>query len=76
VDSVIPVEQSADIWRKSLALAGNKDVTIKIFPNGNHSLLETKTGALRDSALAKRYVPGFFDFQRDWLLKRVQISAD
>jgi uncharacterized protein len=76
LDQVVPVEKSADIWRQATAKAGNKDVTIKIFPHGNHSLVETKTGALRDSALAKRFVPGFFDLQRDWLLKRVRVTSE
>jgi hypothetical protein len=43
-----------------------------IFPDGDHSLIESESGGLKESARARRFVPGFFDLLREWVLKRVE----
>ena len=67
-DTYLPVEKSAAIWKSSLERAGNKDFTIRIFANGDHSLIESKTGGVKESARAERFVPGFFDALLQWAL--------
>jgi dienelactone hydrolase len=62
-DALVPAEKSAAIWKACLAKAGNKDVTIKIFPHADHGMTDTRTG-VQD--------PEFFTLQRDWILKHVQ----
>jgi pimeloyl-ACP methyl ester carboxylesterase len=71
-DTFLPAEKSARIWQTALEKAGNKDVTIRVFPDGNHSLIESKTGGLKESARAQRFVPGFFETLRDWTLKQIK----
>ena len=39
LDTFTPVAETTANYRKGMAKAGNKDVTIKIFPNADHSLL-------------------------------------
>lgn len=73
LDTFVAVEESVAVWRKSLAQAGNKDVTIRVFPDGDHSLLEAKTGGLKEVPRLKGFVPGYFQMQKDWLLRRVQV---
>jgi dipeptidyl aminopeptidase/acylaminoacyl peptidase len=71
-DTFVPAEKSARIWRAALAKAGNKDVTIKVYPDGDHSLIMSKTGGLKESARAWGFVPGYFETLRDWTQKRTR----
>jgi uncharacterized protein len=71
-DTFLPAEKSAAIWKAALEKAGNKDVTVRVFPDGDHSLIESESGGLKEAARARRFVPGFFDLCRDWVLKRVE----
>lgn len=68
-DTFLPVEKSVQVWQRALEKAGNKDVTLRVFPDGDHSLIESRTGGLKDTARARRFVPGYFDTIRDWTLK-------
>lgn len=72
LDTYLPVKKSVAAWQKGLRHAGNRDVTIKVFSRGEHSLIEAKTGGIKEVPRLKRFVPGYFQTQRDWLLKRVK----
>jgi len=74
-DTFVPVEKSALNWKRGLEKADNKDVTIKIFESGDHSLVEVKTGGLKELPRLRRFVPGGFEFQKEWLLKHVTLDA-
>jgi dienelactone hydrolase len=39
LDTLTPVTETTANYRKGLAKAGNKDLTIKVFPNADHALL-------------------------------------
>src|SRR4051794_24123387 len=65
-DTFVPVEKSARIWQTALEKGGNRQVTIRIFPNADHSLIESKTGGLKEAARAQRFVPGYFTTLSDW----------
>lgn len=82
-DLYVDVEESYEIYTRELARAGNPDVTLKIFQNGNHSLMTAHTkqlvhkGAsswwlmLKYLVLGKdAFVEGYFDLLTDWLEKR------
>ncbi len=71
-DTFVPAEKSARIWQAALAKAGNKDVTIKVFPDGDHSLIACKTGGLKETARARGFVPGYFDTLREWTQKQTR----
>ncbi len=66
-DVATPAARTVENMRSALAEAGNRDVTLRIFPNAGHSL-----GELPDQ---KRMAPGVFDTLRSWLLDRVQPRA-
>jgi len=59
LDDVVPAQTSADRIGAALKIAGNKDVTIKIFRKANHTLEQA---------------PDFFDTMLDWTVKRVRVS--
>jgi dienelactone hydrolase len=73
LDTFVPVEKSVGVWRECLARAENEDVTLTVFPDGDHSLLDAKTGGLKEVARLKGFVPGYFDMQKDWVLRRVRV---
>ena len=70
-DTLVPAKPSADIWRAALKEAGNKDVTVKIFSTGDHGLRETTGGTLKDLPKSRGFVPGYFETQKEWALRRV-----
>jgi len=59
LDDVVPAQTSAERIAEALKLAGNRDVTIKIFPKDNHTI-ERATD--------------FLDTMLDWTVKRVRVS--
>lgn len=73
-DTFLPAEKSARIWQAALEKAGNNDATIRVFQNGDHSLIESKTGGLKETAQARRFVPGYFELLHDWTLKQTQLK--
>ena len=58
---------------QELKEAGNRDYTIKLFPNGNHDGLETSNVMLDNEQLRylRRHVPGYFDTPLGWVLSHV-----
>ncbi|HEX8171791.1 MAG TPA: CocE/NonD family hydrolase [Thermoanaerobaculia bacterium] len=50
-----------------LKAAGNRDYTIKLFPDGNHEGFEAVTGYESELPRLKRYVPGYFETIRTWI---------
>jgi len=59
LDDVVPVPISAERIAAALKLAGNRDVTIKVFPKANHTIEQA---------------PDFLDTMLDWTVKRVKVS--
>jgi uncharacterized protein len=62
-DESTDAADAARNMRATLSKSGNRDVTIKIFPNANHPLMEMPSG--------NRMAPGVFETLRTWLLARV-----
>jgi len=71
------------IYARELERAGNRDVTLKIFPNADHSLIFTDRKRLGQSGLTSLWVAikyivlgrdafadGYFDLLISWLEKR------
>ena len=59
LDDVVPAQTSAARIADTLKLAGNKDVTIKIFPKDNHTI---------------EHAPDFLNTMLDWTVRRVRVS--
>jgi len=57
-DTSIPVEKSVALYKKYLDEAGNNAVTIKVFPNANHTI-----------QVGGEFSPGYFDLINTWLTK-------
>jgi pimeloyl-ACP methyl ester carboxylesterase len=69
-DKSTPSEESARRVKSSLSLGGNKDHTIKIFPNADHALLVSPgKGAKWDW---DRPAPGWLDLMVNWIQKRAR----
>jgi pimeloyl-ACP methyl ester carboxylesterase len=72
-DINLPVERSREIIRTALKTAGNRDVTLKIFANADHTLVLTRP---KDAPWDfPRYAPGYFDLMASWIHQRFG-SAD
>ena len=57
-DPLVPAIESAEIFARALAVAGNTNVTIRVFPDGDHRIC---TG---DSS---QFEPGYLTLMGDWL---------
>jgi pimeloyl-ACP methyl ester carboxylesterase len=61
-DHLVPVRESAAVFRRALADAGNGDVTIRIFPQADHGI-RPPSGA--------GFAPGYLDLMATWVRRRV-----
>lgn len=59
LDDVVPVRVSADRIEGAMKHAGNKDVTIRVFPGANHTIEST---------------PDFLNLMVEWTAKRVRAA--
>lgn len=72
VDKLVRVEESVPILEKALKRGGNRDYTIKVFPNGNHDIYEATPETSKQYARLKGFAPGYFDVMLDWLRQRAK----
>jgi pimeloyl-ACP methyl ester carboxylesterase/tetratricopeptide (TPR) repeat protein len=73
-DQSIPADLSMDALKR-LKAAGRHDITIRLFPNGNHTLLESETGSRDERPWLTRYVPGYFDTMLTWVKRQVATGS-
>jgi len=72
-DINLPAEQSKESIRIALKTAGNRDVTLKMFANADHTLVLTRP---KDAPWDfPRYAPGYFNLMASWIHRRFG-SAD
>ena len=73
-DLNVPAEKNVIALESALKSAGNRDYTIKVFPNANHDGLDTDKAVLTDDQLRylQRYVPGYFSTQLNWVLSHTR----
>lgn len=57
-DTSVPVEKSVTLYKQYLGTAGNKALTIKVFPNASHTIRVGET-----------FADGYFDLMVEWLGK-------
>ena len=82
-DRNVPPTESARIFQEALGKAGNAEVTMKIFPQADHVLLQTKTGAIEEidrhferyctERVAYPFVSGYIETMAAWLKERIDI---
>lgn len=76
-DLNVPAAKNVAALKQELKEAGNRDYTIKLFPDGNHDGLETSSAMLdnEQARYLQRHVPGYFDTQLNWVLSHVRRKA-
>jgi pimeloyl-ACP methyl ester carboxylesterase len=73
LDLQVPAEENRAAIVKALESGGNKDVTVKVFPDANHLFQKAVTGSPTEYATLKpEFVPGFLDTISDWILARTK----
>lgn len=61
-DELVDTKESVPLMKSAFARGGNKDVTIKIYPDADHSL-------------TAKDAPGMVQFMTEWLMERVDVKA-
>lgn len=69
LDQTVLPSENAEKWKAPLREGGNRDYTVKIFPGGNHMLLEARTGEEDEYPMLQRFVPEYQPTLLDWLRK-------
>jgi pimeloyl-ACP methyl ester carboxylesterase len=72
LDNNIMAEKNRAAWDAALRLGGNRDYTLRILPNANHSQFEAKVGSNAEAPTLRRFVPSYFVTVQEWLAKRVR----
>lgn len=70
LDRNVDAADSALHLREYLTRAGNRDVTIKTYPNAGHQLIVSKSGYNGDPSLPERFVSGYPQIMIAWLAQR------
>lgn len=70
LDRNVDAADSAAHMREYLARAGNRDVTIKVYPHAGHQLIVSKSGYNGDPTPPERFVPGYPQVMITWLARR------
>jgi pimeloyl-ACP methyl ester carboxylesterase len=78
-DTSSPPERNLAILRRGLEAAGNYDVTTRVFPGADHTMLIQESGRPSASSghagkeprrAARDFAPGYLDLMTRWLLDR------
>ena len=72
LDLLVPANKNRAIWEAALQAGGNPDHTMRFFPAGNHMLWEAGSGTMREIPGLKRFVPGYADAVKEWVLQRTR----
>ena len=70
LDRNVDAADSATHLRRNLIRAGDRDVTIKTYPNAGHQLIVSKSGYNGEPDPPKRFVSGYPQIVIAWLAKR------
>jgi pimeloyl-ACP methyl ester carboxylesterase len=70
LDRNVDAAHSAEQLREYLRRAGDRDVTIKTYPNAGHQLIVSKSGYNGDATPPKRFVADYPQIMITWLAQR------
>jgi alpha-beta hydrolase superfamily lysophospholipase len=70
LDRNVDAADAATHLREYLTRAGDRDVTIKTYPNAGHQLIVSKSGYNGEPALPERFVSGYPPIVITWLAER------
>jgi putative intracellular protease/amidase/pimeloyl-ACP methyl ester carboxylesterase/YHS domain-containing protein len=75
LDSPKAVRENVANYRSWLQEAGNKDVTVKVFPGAGHNVFLDEPGWPEMLARARlRYAPGYLELVEDWVARHAGAS--
>jgi len=72
LDNNVVAEKNKGAWETALKIAGNRDCTLRILPNANHSQFEANVESNAEAPTLQRFVPTYFTTIQDWLAKRIR----
>ena len=67
LDTPKGVERNVNALKTALSAGGNRDFTVRVFPNGRHNLMDMTGAAPNEFARLQRFVPGLFEAMAGWL---------
>ena len=77
LDVQVDAEQNVSALEAAMEVSGNEDVTIVVFPDGNHLFQSAVTGSVEEyGTLEQDFLPEFMPTIAEWLLERVDIQAE
>ena len=71
-DTYLPVSETVMAFREAMKKAGNKRAVVKVYPNSNHSLIESTDGSPSTGGTERNFAPGMWQMQAEWLRKHVR----
>jgi uncharacterized protein len=74
LDTSTPARRAANNLEDGLRASGNQDVTIRIFEQGNHPLMEARTGGNAEIPSLTRMAPELFATIRTWVLSKITVA--
>jgi dienelactone hydrolase len=74
-DTIVPPIENQHVLEAALRRGGNTDYTIAVLPKASHIFLEASTGAVREYAQTRRWVPEHVQVIVEWILRRVQLGG-
>jgi pimeloyl-ACP methyl ester carboxylesterase len=80
-DRSAPTQESIRVIRRGLAKAGNRDVTVKVFPDADHGIRKAQTGGPKEARAGagkgnegpgRDFAPGYLNTMTGWLAQRTK----
>jgi pimeloyl-ACP methyl ester carboxylesterase len=72
LDRKTPFRESAAGFERCLSGRPDADLTIRFFPDANHSLRVARTGGRREANDSLPYVSGYFEAMAEWILAKTK----
>jgi len=69
-DSQVDWKKTRALYKKTIGKNPRASLTIKTFPNGNHSIYACKTGGYREALEKGEYCEGYFETMLSWLREK------
>jgi pimeloyl-ACP methyl ester carboxylesterase len=69
-DTRVLADRNAVRMRSALRLAGNRDVTVRIFPGADHDILVAESKGSRREVIHKSYAHGYLEYLTAWIVDR------
>ena len=67
IDRGVPVDPNKAILDAAFKKGGNSDVTFHVFPKGNHVLMLSETGGMKEFPHLTQFVPDLFPTMVEWI---------